>query len=163
MIIVRKNILSFNDTSFKCAIGKNGVSNNKVEGDGCTPAGTFSLGQIYYRKDRIVLPNLNILTTVIERRFGWCDDINSQNYNKIISFPFKQSAEILFREDNIYDILCVINYNQNPVIKNKGSAIFLHIAKDNYSGTEGCIAINKEDLIQLLSKITAKTNIKIIN
>ena len=152
MIIVRRNILSFNDTSFKCAIGKNGISNNKVEGDGCTPAGKFSLGHIYYRKDRVILPNLNIQKIGIDKNFGWCDDTNSENYNKIITFPFAQSA----------DILCVIEYNNNPVIKNKGSAIFIHIARDDYSGTEGCIAMNKEDLILLLTKITNKSNINII-
>ena len=111
----------------------------------------------------MVLPNINIPSIGISKNFGWCDDVDSDSYNKIITFPFKQSAELLYRNDNIYDILCVIDYNQNPIIKNKGSAIFLHIAKPNYAGTEGCIALNTADLIQLLSKMTTKTNIKIIN
>lgn len=163
MIIVKKNILSFENISFKCAVGKNGITNNKVEGDGCTPAGKYSIIQIYYRQDRVVLPSINIPLTAMSQNFGWCDDVSSDHYNKIITFPFKQKAEILFRNDNIYDILCIINYNQNPVIKNKGSAIFLHIARPSYAGTEGCIALNKSDLIQLLTKINTKTNIQIIN
>ena len=163
MIIVKKNILSFDNMSFKCAVGKNGITNNKVEGDGCTPSGIYLINQIYYRQDKVVLPNINIPSIGISKNFGWCDDVDSDSYNKIITFPFKQSAELLYRNDNIYDILCVIDYNQNPIIKNKGSAIFLHIAKPNYAGTEGCIALNTADLIQLLSKMTTKTNIKIIN
>ena len=163
MIIVKKNILSFDNMSFKCAVGKSGVTKNKVEGDGCTPADEYSIIKIYYRQDKVVLPSIKMPSIAISKNFGWCDDVNSDYYNKIITFPFKHRAEILYRNDNIYDILCVIDYNQNPVVKNKGSAIFLHIARPNYTGTEGCIALNTADLIQLLSKMTTKTNIKIIN
>ena len=163
MIIVKKNILSFDNMSFKCAVGKNGITNNKVEGDGCTPSGIYLINQIYYRQDKVVLPNINIPSIGISKNFGWCDDVDSDSYNKIITFPFKQSAELLYRNDNIYDILCVIDYNQNPIIKNKGSAIFLHIASPDYAVTEGCIALKSADLLELLSKMTTKTNIKIIN
>tara|TARA_B110000305_G_scaffold7206_1_gene7116 strand:- start:27 stop:518 length:492 start_codon:yes stop_codon:yes gene_type:complete len=163
MIIVKKNILSFDNMSFECAVGKNGITNNKVEGDGCTPSGIYLINQIYYRQDKVVLPNINIPSIGISKNFGWCDDVDSDSYNKIITFPFKQSAELLYRNDNIYDILCVIDYNQNPIIKNKGSAIFLHIASPDYAVTEGCIALKSADLLELLSKMTTKTNIKIIN
>ena len=163
MIIVKKNLLSFNDISFKCAVGKNGITNNKVEGDGCTPAGKYLINQVYYRQDRVVLPSTSIPSIAIAKNFGWCDDVSSDCYNKIITFIFKLGAEILYRNDNIYDILVVIDYNQNPVIKNKGSAIFLHIAKPNYVGTEGCVAISMVDLIHLLKIITTKTNIQIIS
>jgi len=84
-------------------------------------------------------------------------------YNKLITFPFEQSAEVLFRDDDIYDILCVVNYNRNPIVKNKGSAIFLHIAKNNYTGTAGCIALKKDDLILLLTKLNNDTKINISN
>ena len=163
MIIVKKNILSFDNMSFKCAVGKNGITNNKAEGDGCTPAGEYSIIQIYYRQDKVVLPSIRIPSIAISKNLGWCDDVNSDYYNKIITFPFKHRAEILYRNDNIYDILCVIDYNRNPVVKNKGSAIFLHIAKPNYAGTEGCIALNEPDLIRLLTEINIKTNIQIIS
>jgi len=163
MIIVRKNILKYNNMSFKCALGKNGISRNKVEGDGCTPSGDYLIEKIYYRKDRLELPDLDIQTTPLGKSFGWCDDINSNYYNKLITFPFEQSAEVLFRDDDIYDILCVVNYNRNPIVKNKGSAIFLHIAKNNYTGTAGCIALKKDDLILLLTKLNNDTKINISN
>lgn len=162
MIIVRKNVLTFNDTSYTCAIGKNGVSSHKKEGDSCTPLGEYSLGNIYFRGDRLALPNVKLSKIIIEKNTGWCDDINSNYYNQPITFPFKYSAERLYRNDNIYDIICVINYNLEPVIKGKGSAIFMHIATDSYSGTEGCIALKQDDLIQILSQINLKTKINII-
>jgi len=163
MIIVRKNTLSFNNTSYKCSVGKNGISNKKNEGDGCTPFGQYSLGNVYYRDDKVTLPKIDLHKIVIKKKFGWCDDLNSDDYNKCISFPFNYSAENLYRTDNIYDIICLINYNTNPIIKGKGSAIFLHVAHDDYSATEGCIALKKDDLIKLLSQINITTKINIIS
>ena len=93
---------------------------------------------------------------------GWCDDIRSKYYNKMINFPFNLSAEKLWLKENIYDVVVVINYNLKPVIKEKGSAIFLHIAKKNYQSTNGCVAIKKKDILLLISKINNKTKI-IIN
>ena len=89
----------------------------------------------------------------IQKNMGWCDDIKSKKYNKLISFPFKYSAEKLWRKDNIYDVAIVLNYNLNPVKKNKGSAIFLHIAKKNYIPTRGCIAINEKDMLNLTTNL----------
>ena len=93
---------------------------------------------------------------------GWCDDPRSNNYNKLIKYPFKYSSEKLYRRDNIYDIIVVLNYNINPIIKNRGSAIFIHIAKKNYKKTEGCVAIKKRDMKKLLKMISIKTKIIII-
>ena len=92
----------------------------------------------------------------------WCDDSNSRFYNTQSNLPKEFSYEKLYRKDNIYDILVVINYNINPVKKNKGSAIFLHVAKRNYKPTKGCIALKKSDLLFILKNITRKTKIKII-
>ena len=92
---------------------------------------------------------------------GWCDDINSKKYNKEINFPYKYSAEKIYRNDNIYDILINIRYNQYRVIKGKGSAIFLHIAKKKYTPTKGCVAISKKDFLKLISLINKKTKIYI--
>ena len=109
------------------------------------------------------MPNISFPTTAIESNFGWCDDISSEEYNKLIKFPFKESAERLFRSDNIYDIICVLNYNLDPIVKNKGSAIFLHIARDDYSGTQGCVAISEKNLVLLLTLININTELNIIN
>ena len=93
---------------------------------------------------------------------GWCDDPKSKKYNKLIYFPFKYGAEKLYRRENIYDIILVLNFNMNPVKKNKGSAIFIHVAKKNFQPTQGCIAFNKNELIKLVKSIKKNTAVKII-
>ena len=93
---------------------------------------------------------------------GWCDDPKSKDYNKLIKIPFKYSYEKLYIKENIYDIILVLNYNMQPVKKNKGSAIFIHIAKKNFSSTKGCVAIKKNELRTILEKINSRTKVKII-
>ena len=112
-----------------------------------------------YRHDKIGNIRTKIRKLRIKKKLGWCDDPTSSFYNKLINFPFKKSAEKLFLKKNIYDIILVINYNLNPVKKNKGSAIFLHIATKNYSPTGGCLAINKRDLLKILPQINKKTKL----
>ena len=93
---------------------------------------------------------------------GWCNDPKSKKYNQLIKLPSKYSAEKIYRKDNTYDIILVLNFNSNPVIKNKGSAIFIHVAKKNYKKTNGCVAIKKKDMKKIISKINHKTQV-IIN
>ena len=143
----------------RCAIGKRGITYKKKEGDQKTPKGTFSFKSIFYRKDRMRNLKNKIKNKIITKNMGWCDDSNSKYYNKLIKLPFKKKAEKMWLEDRIYDVLVVIDYNIKPVIKNKGSAIFLHIAKKNYPPTKGCIAINKKDILFLINKINNKTKL----
>ena len=163
MIIVTNKVLKYKNFLYKCAIGMNGITNTKIEGDKCTPSGIYSIDKIYYRVDRLSLPRLNFRTIPINKNFGWCDDVSSSFYNKFIKFPISYSAEILYREDDIYNIICIISYNTNPIIKNKGSAIFLHIANPDYSGTAGCLALKQNDLIELLQNIDTNTKINILD
>ena len=145
----------------KCAVGKRGITIKKIEGDNKTPAGNFKFKTIFYRKDRISLAKTYLQKIVIKKNMGWCDDSSSKFYNKLIKFPFLYNAEKLWLTENIYDVVVVINYNINPVAKKKGSAIFLHIAKKNYTPTRGCVAISKKDMKLLVSKINVKTKLKI--
>ena len=148
-LVVKNGFLLSNDQKYKCSIGYNGLTKNKSEGDGCTPVGTFKITKILYRPDKIDDCIFHLDSQIIEKNDGWCDDINSDLYNKKICFPFKQSAEHLYRNDDLYDIVCIIDYNLNPIIRGKGSAIFLHVASDDYSPTHGCIAIKKDELLQI--------------
>ena len=93
---------------------------------------------------------------------GWCDDPKSKNYNKLIKYPFNYKSEKFYRSDNIYDIILVLNYNMKPIKKNKGSAIFIHVAKKNFKQTEGCVAISKSNLKKLINFLDKKTKVKII-
>ena len=92
---------------------------------------------------------------------GWCDDPLSKNYNKLVKLPSKFSYEKLYKKRNIYDVILVLNYNMKPVIKNRGSAIFIHVATRNYRKTEGCIALKKKDLLETIKKIKKNTKVKI--
>ena len=146
----------------KCAIGKKGIKSKKREGDLTTPKGTFKIKRIFFRKDRIKRLKSKIKLKQIRKDMGWCDDPKSQKYNKSVKFPFKYKSEKLFRSDNIYDIILVLDFNMSPTIKNKGSAIFIHVAKKKMTPTKGCLAIKKIDLLKLLKLIEKKTLVKII-
>ena len=162
MIIINKSsYLKYKDLKFKCALGKSGIGNKKIEGDNITPKGNFKIIKIYYRKDRLKKLSSKFTLTEITKNMGWCDDPKSKKYNQLIKLPTKYSHEILYRRDNIYDLILVLNYNMKPVIKNKGSAIFIHVAKKNYKKTSGCIALKKVDLIYLVKEIEKKTKVNI--
>ena len=162
MIIVNKNgTLIHNKKRYKCALGKNGIAKRKKEGDKKTPAGLFSLGKVYYRKDKIRDLKTNLKKIVIKKKMAWCDDPNNKFYNKL-TFTNDKSKEKLYRKDNLYNIIVVINYNIKPIMKNKGSAIFIHLARKNYSGTMGCIGLKKKDLLDILKTVKKQTKIKII-
>ena len=144
-IILKKKFIYFKDYKAKCAIGKRGISKKKVEGDKCTPKGSFKFRYVFYRKDRVTNIKSKLKLVPIKKDFGWCDDVRSKYYNKLIKLPFKFSAEKLYIKKNIYDIVVVIDHNQNPIKKGKGSAIFLHVAKRDYSPTLG-YALSKDKL-----------------
>ena len=161
-IYINNKFISYNNYKAKCAVGKRGISIKKKEGDFITPKGTFKIREIFYRKDRVQNLITRIKKTVIRKNMGWCDDPKSKKYNKLIYFPFKHSAEKLYRRENIYDIILVLNFNMNTVKKNKGSAIFIHVAKKSFQPTQGCIALNKFELIKLVKSIKINTVVKII-
>ena len=158
--LINKKI-HFNNYKVKCAIGKRGISSKKVEGDNKTPRGSFRIQALYYRKDRIKKLKSLIKKTNIRKNMGWCDDSRSEKYNKLIKFPFSYSAEKLYLNSRIYDILLILNFNNKPVKKKKGSAIFVHIAKKNYSPTKGCIAVSKIDMRKIVSRIRRNSKITI--
>ena len=149
------------DYKAKCALGKRGIGYKRKEGDLITPKGRYKIKYILYRKDRVKKFQTKIKKIVIKKNMGWCDDPNSRNYNKLISLPSSYTHEKLYKKDNIYDIILVLNYNMNPVIKNKGSAIFIHVAKKNYKKTEGCIALKKVQLLKIIKKLNKNTYVKI--
>ena len=160
-IKIKKHLLLYKDYKLKCAIGKSGITSAKKEGDSATPKGTFELGTFYYRKDNNKPLKCKIKKKIIKKKMGWCDDSRSKKYNKEISFPFKYGAEKLYRKDKIYDLFINIKYNFSPVIKEKGSAIFLHITDGKYKPTKGCVAIAKKDFLKILPLINNKTKISI--
>ena len=147
----------------KCAIGKRGIDNKRKEGDLITPKGKYKIKYILYRKDRIKRIQSKIKKIAITKNMGWCDDPKSRDYNKLIKLPINYRYEKLYRKENIYDLILVLNFNMRPIVKKKGSAIFIHIAKKNYKKTEGCVAVNKVSLLKIIKKLKNNTKVLIEN
>ena len=161
IIIIEKDTLLYDEFKFKCSIGKNGKTKRKNEGDNKTPKGIYTLGPLYYRKDRLPKISTKLKKIKIMKNFGWCDDVKSKFYNKPIKTNINVRHEKLYRNDKKYDLLIPIEYNSKKPKKNKGSAIFLHLTS-NYKKTQGCVAIKEKDMLILLNLINKKTKIKII-
>ena len=160
-IFIKNKKLIIDKYRIKCAIGKRGIGNKKREGDKITPKGRFKIRAILFRKDRISNIKSQITKLPITKNMGWCDEPKSKKYNKLVRLPFEGSAEKLYRKDNTYDIILVLDYNFNPIKKGKGSAIFLHIARKRYKSTLGCIAVSKKDLKIIIKKVNKSTIVNI--
>jgi L,D-peptidoglycan transpeptidase YkuD (ErfK/YbiS/YcfS/YnhG family) len=160
IIIKNKDTIFLDEFKFKCVLGKNGVTSKKKEGDLKTPKGTYSIGPLFFRKDKIHKVETQLKKIAIKKNMYWCNDVKNKYYNKLITSKKFGSHEKMFRNDRKYDLVVVINYNTKKIIKKKGSAIFLHLT-NNYKKTEGCVAIKKIDMLILLKIINKKTKIKI--
>ena len=162
IIKLNKNIISIDQFKLKCSVGKGGIKKKLKEGDKITPIGTYFLTKLYYRSERIKKIQTKLDLKIIKKNMGWCDDPKSPDYNREIKIKkgYKYKYERLYKKDSSYDMMIPITYNLNKPIKNKGSAIFLHLTK-NYKPTEGCIALKKKDFFVMLNLINKKTKIKI--
>ena len=162
MIFINKSgYLEYKDLKFRCSLGKAGIGKKEKEGDKITPKGTYKIVKIYYRNDRVKKIFSDFKLFKIKKNMGWCDDPKSKKYNRLVKLPSKYGYEELYRKDNIYDLILVLNYNMEPIVKNKGSAIFIHIANKNYKKTAGCIGLKKSHLINIIKKIKKNTKVVI--
>jgi len=148
---------------WRCVVGAGGVREDKVEGDAATPAGEFPLRRIYFRNDRLVLPKVRLPARPIGEHDGWCDDPHSPTYNRLVHIPNDSSHEKMWREDGLYDLLVVVGYNDDPPEGEWGSAIFLHIARDDMSPTRGCIAFARDDLLELVTLLGPETQLRVLS
>lgn len=154
--------LRYGTLTFDCALGKAGITLAKREGDHATPAGRFPLRQLYYRPDKFPNPpECTLSTQELNNHDGWCDAPDDPLYNQYVRLPFKASHEQLWRTDEVYNLIVVIGYNDDPPVADAGSCIFMHVARDNYAPTEGCIALAQDDLLTLLAAIEPSTEIVI--
>jgi L,D-peptidoglycan transpeptidase YkuD (ErfK/YbiS/YcfS/YnhG family) len=146
-----------NGRSFPCALGRSGIGAKLGEGDGITPLGTYALRQLYYRADKIAPPQTALPLAPIGKMDGWCDDPADPNYNRAVKLPYPARHEKLWREDHVYDLIIPMGYNDEAIIPGKGSAIFMHLMRPDGVGTEGCIALKREDLLALLPRLSTRT------
>lgn len=136
---------------FRAALGHGGVRADKREGDGATPAGLLPLRFVLFRRDRGPVPACAMRVRAISPADGWCDDPANPHYNRLVRLPINASAEALWRDDAVYDIVGVLGWNDDPVQPGRGSAIFLHIARLDLVPTEGCVALARDDLLRVLA------------
>ena len=151
--------LIWREKEFVCAVGRSGVSEEKKEGDGATPVGRFPIRKVFFRADRLARPAAVFPLQPISPDDGWCDDPKDENYNRLVKLPCPASHELMWLEEHLYDIVVVLGYNDDPPVPEKGSAIFVHVAKPDYGPTEGCVALALSDLIEIIETASINTQV----
>jgi len=151
------------DFTCQCALGVGGVigADLKREGDGASPIGIWQTRRLFFRPDRMAPPATRLPMVPLRAHDGWCDAPDDPLYNRPVALPYPASAEKLWRADHVYNLIVELGYNDDPVIQGKGSAIFLHLAREAYQPTEGCIALNETDLRTVLRFLTPDSRIEI--
>ena len=152
---------AFGGRVWRCAIGPGGVTSDKREADGATPAGCFPLRRVVYRPDRLARPETGLPAAPLAPNDGWCDDPDDPAYNRPVSLPYPARHERLWRDDGIYDVIVILGHNDDPPVPGRGSAIFLHVAKDGYGPTAGCVALALPDLLTVLHEAGPGSRIRI--
>ena len=152
-----RGTLTWRGKTVRAALGRNGVRAGKQEGDGATPLGCFPLRQVYYRPDRVERPVTALPVSVLTPSDGWCDDPADRAYNTFVALPYPAHTESLFRDDHLYDLMVVLGYNDAPPVPRKGSAVFMHLAREDYAPTDGCIALGRDDLLDILRTASEDT------
>ncbi len=145
-----RGIVIFGANPLSCALGRSGVRAAKREGDGATPRGRWRLRAVWYRRDRVARPRTRLGVRAIRPRDGWCDAPGDRNYNRPVRLPYPASAETMWRDDHLYDLVVELGYNDRPRSRGRGSAIFMHVAREGYAPTEGCVALKRSDLARLI-------------
>jgi L,D-peptidoglycan transpeptidase YkuD (ErfK/YbiS/YcfS/YnhG family) len=154
-------VLYWNGGSARCAIGRGGIARKQCEGDGITPIGIFPIRRILSRPDRVERPQTALPVSALQQDDGWCDAPGDPNYNRAIKLPYPKSAESMWRDDRLYDVVAILGFNDDPVVDGAGSAIFLHCARDDYGPTEGCVALRLADLLDAVSALTPGATIEV--
>jgi L,D-peptidoglycan transpeptidase YkuD (ErfK/YbiS/YcfS/YnhG family) len=153
--------LHHGDLHYRCALGRGGIRAGKREGDGATPVGQFPLRRLLYRADRLDCPAGPLPTKQIQPGDGWCDDPGDDAYNQAVTLPHGASAETLWRDDHLYDVVVIMGHNDDPVVRGRGSAIFMHVSSPEYGPTEGCVALALPDLLAVLANLDQGSDILI--
>jgi len=161
-LILQNNQLSWGNHIVPCTWGHGGISSSKREGDGATPVGTFPFRRVFFRSDRMEMPETCLPIQAIRLQDGWCDDINDELYNQYVLLPYGGHHEKLWRKDHVYDLILVVGHNDDPILPGKGSAIFVHLMRPEMTPTEGCVALNSQDLLRVIKEGTEKSSLVVI-
>ena len=143
------------------ALGRGGIRANKREGDGATPRGIFYPRRLWWRADRFRRPRSFLATRAIAPADAWCEDPDSRHYNRPIRVARDHKGDRLTRADHLYDFIVEIDHNTRPRVARRGSAVFLHLARDNFGPTAGCVSMTKSAMLRLLRRLGPRTKIMI--
>ncbi len=157
-----RGVLTAGALSLPVALGRGGVKANKREGDGATPRGTFRLRRLWWRSDRHARPRTLLPIRRIAGDDGWCEDPADRHYNQPVKVPPGSKADRLARQDLLYDFIIELDHNTRPRVSGRGSAVFIHIARDGFRPTAGCVALTMPALRRLITHLSAQTRIEII-
>ena len=155
-------ILKAGDLEFPCTLGKSGVTRDKSEGDNATPLGTFPLREVFYRPDRVSTLQTALPVRELTEKDGWCEDPEHADYNRHVVLPHDSTKDEMYREDHLYDIVVVVGYNDDPPVPGKGSAIFMHLAREAFTPTAGCVGLRREDLLAVLKKCDSSSTLTVL-
>ncbi len=155
-------VLDWGAGARRAAIGPGGIAIKGGEGDGITPIGSWPVREVFYRADRVAPPDVSLPLRAIQPDDGWCDAPDDSHYNRLVKLPYRASAEAMWRDDHLYDLVAVLGFNDNPVLPGKGSAIFLHLAKPDYAHTHGCVALAADDVRAALEQLQPDDRVIIV-
>lgn len=158
----RRGRLQLGPLQFPCALGRGGSRVRKREGDGASPIGRWSILEVLFRADRLRRPRTALPVRRLREADGWCDAPGDRNYNRPVRHPYPASAERLWRQDGLYDVVVVLDHNQRPRLRAGGSAIFMHVARPGYLPTEGCIALDRRHLLIVLERLAPGSAVRIL-
>ena len=161
LVVYPPGILRWQGRRFACAIGWGGIRANKREGDGATPAGRFLLRRVLYRPDRMAPPRTVLPIAPLSPDDGWCDDPGHSLYNRPLRLPHEAGHEELWRVDRVYDLIVILGHNDAPVVPGLGSAVFFHVAQQDYAPTAGCVAVAAGDLLTILAGVGRQTWLRV--
>jgi L,D-peptidoglycan transpeptidase YkuD (ErfK/YbiS/YcfS/YnhG family) len=161
LLVFADGVALWGKQRIRCALGRGGVGAGKREGDGLTPEGTWPMRRLLYRADRLDRPATRLPAAALAPHDGWCDDPADPFYNRPVRLPYGAHAEALWRKDGVYDLIVPLGYNDDPVIAGSGSAIFLHVARPDYTATEGCVALAQADLLSVLRAADTRARVVI--
>lgn len=152
-------------TLMRCAVGRSGIISaaQKTEGDGATPIGIWPMREIIYRADRVTLPPTALPARAMKRTDGWCEIPSDPHYNQAVEHPYTVAVDQMWRDDHLYDIVVVLGYNEAPVVAGKGSAIFLHVARPDFSPSAGCVTLALDDLLRVVAQADSATCVEILS
>lgn len=147
---------------YPCTLGRTGVTIDKAEGDGKTPIGTYPLRYLLYRADRLEKPETGLPAHILDAATGWCEDPSHPDYNTRVTLPHDSVVDRMTRDDHLYDLTVVIGYNDDPVVPGRGSAIFMHLMRDDGSPTAGCVGLKLQDLLAVLKLCDSSSHITVL-